>query len=182
VQEQRNILVLAVGVRGIASARSALNWAPVLAHASANRVTCYYVTESPQMAAFLPEWDTWREAGIMFQPLYTSSLKQGGMGVGEGGSNGSSSSSSGQGGNGAGGEPAASSSDISSDVSSADIMGLLESGLFLHEHGLEGAIGCKPADCTVLLAGLSGSVASAVAKELTFKGVSWERLLFADYF
>jgi hypothetical protein len=34
----------------------------------------------------------------------------------------------------------------------------------------------------VLLAGLPGDVASAVAKDLTFKGVRWERLLFCEFF
>jgi hypothetical protein len=34
----------------------------------------------------------------------------------------------------------------------------------------------------VLLAGLSGDVASGVAKELTFRGMSWERLLFCEFF
>lgn len=67
-------------------------------------------------------------------------------------------------------------------VTAEDIMGLLEQGLFLHEHGLESAIGGKASEATVLLAGIPGDIASTVAKELTFKGVAWERLLFCDYF
>jgi len=55
-------------------------------------------------------------------------------------------------------------------------------GLFVHAGGFEGAIGGRPAETTVLLAGLSGDVASAVAKELVFRGVSWERLLFCEFF
>jgi len=183
LEEQRNLLVLAVGVRGIAAARSALNWAPVQAHATANKVTCFYVTRSPATAAFLPEWDVWREAGISFNPLYTESLSKGSSGIplasiDSSSVNGSSSKAVKAG----AGDNGSSSSDVGMDVSNEDIRDLLDQGLFLHEHGLEGAIGCRPSECTVLLSGLSGDVASAVAKELTFKGVSWERLLFVDYF
>jgi hypothetical protein len=64
LQEQRNILALAVGLKGIAAIRAVLNWAPVQAHATSHRVTAYYVTKSPQTAAFLAEWDQWREAGV----------------------------------------------------------------------------------------------------------------------
>lgn len=63
-QEQRNILALAVGLKGIAAIRSVLSWAPVQAHATSHKVTAYYVTKSPQTAAFLAEWDQWREAGV----------------------------------------------------------------------------------------------------------------------
>lgn len=64
LQEQRNILALAVGLKGIAAIRAVLNWAPVQAHATSHKVTAYYVTKSPQTAAFLAEWDQWREAGV----------------------------------------------------------------------------------------------------------------------
>ena len=64
LQEQRNILALAVGLKGIAAIRAVLNWAPVQAHATSHRVTAYYVTKSPSSAAFLSEWDQWREAGV----------------------------------------------------------------------------------------------------------------------
>lgn len=64
LQEQRNILALAVGLKGIAAIRAVLSWAPVQAHATSHRVTAYYVTKSPQTAAFLAEWDQWREAGV----------------------------------------------------------------------------------------------------------------------
>ncbi len=73
LQEQRNILALAVGLKGIAAIRAVLNWAPVQAHATSHRVTAYYVTKSPSSAAFLSEWDQWREAGVsactLFGPL-----------------------------------------------------------------------------------------------------------------
>jgi hypothetical protein len=104
---------------------------------------------------------------IDFRPLYCESLQSGDSpnspranGSGDGGA-----------GNGAPGEP-----------SQEDIMGLLDQGLFLNVGGLEGAIGGRPAETTVLLAGLTGDVASSVAKELTFKGVQWERLLFCEFF
>jgi hypothetical protein len=53
-----------VGLKGIAAIRAVLNWAPVQAHATSHRVTAYYVTKSPSSAAFLSEWDQWREAGV----------------------------------------------------------------------------------------------------------------------
>lgn len=96
LEEQRSLLIIAVGVRGIAAARAALKWTPVQAHATTQKVrgmcllapetlfalftrltskcdpwchpppqvTCLYVTRSPSTAAFLPEWDLWRDAGV----------------------------------------------------------------------------------------------------------------------
>jgi hypothetical protein len=170
LEEQRNILALAVGLKGIAAIRAVLNWAPVQAHATSHRVTAYYVTKSPQTAAFLAEWDQWREAGVVFNPLYTETLQQ------RSGSPGDEPA------NGQGGGSASASAMSDSQVTAEDIMGLLEQGLFLHEHGLESAIGGKASEATVLLAGIPGDIASTVAKELTFKGVAWDRLLFCDYF
>ena len=46
-----------------------------------------------------------------------------------------------------------------------DIMGLLEQGLFLHEHGLDSAIGGKASEATVLLAGMSGEIASHTVQQ-----------------
>ena len=40
--------------------RALLSWVPVLAHATRARVSCIYVTPSPQAAAFIPEWDAVR--------------------------------------------------------------------------------------------------------------------------
>lgn len=70
LEESRNLLIIAVGTRGLVPARAVLNWAPVQAHATAHHVTCYYLSTSPQGAAFISEWDVWREAGVRFQPLY----------------------------------------------------------------------------------------------------------------
>lgn len=104
---------------------------------------------------------------INFHPLYTETLQQRSASPGDKPGNGSN----------------ASAAAVNDDqVTAEDIMGLLEQGLFLHEHGLESAIGGKASEATVLLAGIPGDIASTVAKELTFKGVAWERLLFCDYF
>jgi hypothetical protein len=180
------MLAVAVGVRGIAAIRAALNWAPVQAHASSRRVSVYYVTRSPSSAAFLAEWDAWREAGVTFHPLYTEALLGSTTappleqqlqpptppGRGNGGSAGAGGAN--------GGDAAAAAAEAG--VSAADIMGLLDQGLFLQEHGIEGAIGGPASEAAVLLAGVGGALGSAIAKELTFKGVAWERLLFCDYF
>jgi hypothetical protein len=105
---------------------------------------------------------------INFHPLYTESMLKGSAQDGEDAATANGSSSS-----------AATGDTV---VTAADIMGLLDQGLFLHEHGIESVLGGRASDATVLLAGLGGDIASTVAKELTFKGVAWERLLFCDYF
>jgi hypothetical protein len=58
------LLVVCAGVRGIAPVRAALAWTPVLAHAGSCHVSVFYVADSPPAAAYLSEWDTWREAGV----------------------------------------------------------------------------------------------------------------------
>lgn len=64
------LLVVCAGVRGIAPVRAALAWTPVLAHAGSCHVAVFYVADSPPAAAYLSEWDTWREAGVAVHPLY----------------------------------------------------------------------------------------------------------------
>ncbi|PSC75462.1 adenylate kinase [Micractinium conductrix] len=64
------LVMLCAGSRGIAPVRAALSWTPVLAHASNSCVALYYVADSPSSAAYLVEWDTWREAGAQVHPLY----------------------------------------------------------------------------------------------------------------
>ena len=44
--------------------RAALEWTPVQAHATANPVTLFYVAQGQQSAAYLADWDRWREAGV----------------------------------------------------------------------------------------------------------------------
>jgi hypothetical protein len=58
------LVVVAAGVRGIAPVRAALSWTPVLAHAGSSRVAVFYLADSPPSAAYLAEWDDWREAGV----------------------------------------------------------------------------------------------------------------------
>lgn len=58
------LVVLCAGPRGIAPVRAALSWTPVLAHAGSCRVAVFYVAGSQASAAYLLEWDTWREAGV----------------------------------------------------------------------------------------------------------------------
>lgn len=52
------------GTRGIAPVRAALSWTPVLAHAGNSRVTVFYVADKQSEAAYVLEWDLWREAGV----------------------------------------------------------------------------------------------------------------------
>lgn len=51
--------------------RAALSWTPVLAHAGSSRVSVFQLAPSQAAAAYLLEWDTWREAGVRVHPLYT---------------------------------------------------------------------------------------------------------------
>lgn len=72
LEEGRPLLMIAVGSRGIASVRAALNWTPVLAHASAHPCILFYVINghsSLASAAYLVEWDAWREAGVQVYPV-----------------------------------------------------------------------------------------------------------------
>lgn len=56
--------MLGMGSRGMGPLRAALEWTPIQAHATANAVSLFYVTECQQSAAYLTEWDRWREAGV----------------------------------------------------------------------------------------------------------------------
>lgn len=81
MEEGRPLVMVAVGCKGIAPLRACLAWTPVLAHATEHSVDLFYVAESPASAAYLLEWDEWREAGVKVHPLYLS---------GENGGNGAS--------------------------------------------------------------------------------------------
>lgn len=41
-----------------------LEWTPVQAHSTAHRVTLLYACEAATSAAFIKDWDSWREAGV----------------------------------------------------------------------------------------------------------------------
>lgn len=71
LEEKKDLVMIGVGARGVIPLRAVLSWTPILAHATAHKVTCFYVTSSPSHAGFLTEWDSWREAGITFSPIYT---------------------------------------------------------------------------------------------------------------
>ena len=58
------VAVTGMGARGMGPLRAALEWTPVQAHATANPVTLYYITQSQQSAAYLADWDQWRNAGV----------------------------------------------------------------------------------------------------------------------
>ncbi|KAF5841870.1 hypothetical protein DUNSADRAFT_10576 [Dunaliella salina] len=51
------LLVIGMGLRGMVPCRALLSWVPVQAHATRAKVSCLYLTPSPQDAAFIPEWD-----------------------------------------------------------------------------------------------------------------------------
>ena len=53
-----------MGARGMGPLRAALEWTPVQAHATANPVTLFCVAQGQQSAAYLADWDQWREAGV----------------------------------------------------------------------------------------------------------------------
>ncbi|EFJ41106.1 hypothetical protein VOLCADRAFT_107842 [Volvox carteri f. nagariensis] len=195
LEEGRNLVLIAMGTRGMAAIRSALNWQPVLAHASSHSLTALYLAHSPGRAAFVPEWDSWREAGMRLRPLYThpaadvddDAIVNGGGGGGAGG-NGAP--------GGQGGDVSSSGSSsggvtvygTSGDLDHGRCMDLLQLALFAQEGGFEGKYGCvcggSSSRCSFLLAGLPGDMASTLAKQLSAKGVAYEHILFAqsDFF
>ena len=63
-EESRPLLMLGMGARGMGPLRAAMEWTPIQAHATANAVSLFYVTESQQSAAYLADWDRWRQAGV----------------------------------------------------------------------------------------------------------------------
>jgi hypothetical protein len=142
MEEGRPMLCVAVGTRGITPIRALLSWTPVLAHATMRKVSCLYLDKAPTKAAFMVEWDKWREAGIQLHASYL-----------EGG-------------------------DLGDD---ARVLDALDAGLFLREGGFNALAG-NPADCLVLIAGLTGGQASGLSKRLSAKGVQHDRMLFADFF
>jgi len=81
LEENRPLLMIAMGARGIAPLHAVLSWTPVLAHATAHKVALYYVAEKPASACYLVEFDEWRDAGVLVNPLYME--EEGGKGVEE---------------------------------------------------------------------------------------------------
>jgi hypothetical protein len=65
--------MIAQGTEGIAAIRSALEWTPVQAHATEHHVALVYLCKNRGSAAYLKDWDVWREAGVRPRwgwPLY----------------------------------------------------------------------------------------------------------------
>lgn len=73
LEECKSLIMVGKGFRGIAPLHAAITWTPVQAHATANKVALYYLTDSQTSAAYLVEWDEWREAGVNVHPIYTAS-------------------------------------------------------------------------------------------------------------
>jgi len=174
LEDARPLLLVASGLRGAALMRAALSWTPVQAHATAAGVAAYYVDASAAGAAFVSEWEAWREAGVRFRPLFLrppgEEGEEGGGHESGGGARGAEpGAAEGEGGGGGGGGDAAA------------IASLIEQALFLQPGGLAGALGGSPQEATALLAGLPGKAASAVSRELSYKGLPRDRLLFVDF-
>ena len=51
-------------LQGIAPIRALAQWTPVQAQATAHSVSVIYAAESQEGAAYVTEWDQWREAGV----------------------------------------------------------------------------------------------------------------------
>lgn len=63
-EDSRPLLLIGMGARGMGPLRAALEWTPVQAHATANPVTLVYAAQCQQGAAYIADWDQWREAGV----------------------------------------------------------------------------------------------------------------------
>ncbi|DBB01404.1 TPA: hypothetical protein ACH3X1_000070 [Trebouxia sp. C0004] len=152
-EESRPLLLIGMGARGMGPLRAALEWTPVQAHATANPVTLFYVAQGQQSAAYLADWDQWREAGVRVQPVYIPELQ---------------------------GEAAASGNGDAT-ANNAIIQDVLEQAIFGDEQGLMGSLGGDPRDCAVLISGLPGPVTATLTRRLTLEGITRERILFCDF-
>ncbi|KAL3136385.1 hypothetical protein ABBQ38_005642 [Trebouxia sp. C0009 RCD-2024] len=152
-EDSRPLLLIGMGARGMGPLRAALEWTPVQAHATANPVTLFYITQCQQSAAYLADWDQWREAGVNVQPVYVPGLQGEATASGTG--------------------DAASNNNIIQDE--------LEQAIFGSEQGLMGSLGGDPRDCAVLMSGLPGSVTATLTRRLTLEGITRERILFCDF-
>ncbi|KAG2438333.1 hypothetical protein HYH02_011029 [Chlamydomonas schloesseri] len=169
MEEGRNLVLIGMGSRGMAALRSALNWQPVLAHASSGRsVAALYVAHSASRAAFVTEWDSWREAGMRLRPLYTNPNANVDDEAVVGNGHGSGSGEQQQ----------------QQQLDAGRAMDLLQVGLFMGEGGFDGICGGSASSACFMLAGLPGDMASSLAKQLSAKGVAYDHILFAqsDFF
>jgi hypothetical protein len=75
IKHGHSIVCIAGGTRGVGPLRSVMNWPDISSHAGAHPVTLFYLhagdTETAgQCAAYVQEWDDWREAGAKVVPCY----------------------------------------------------------------------------------------------------------------
>lgn len=70
MQEKCPLLLVACGAQGIAAARAAITWDPVLALATEEPVVLLYLTASAQSAACMVDWNDWQQMGITIVPVY----------------------------------------------------------------------------------------------------------------
>ncbi|CEG01848.1 unnamed product [Ostreococcus tauri] len=70
MQHECPCIIIACGTRGLAHARSLLDWQPVMAYADAHPVSLFYLCESQEGAALLSLHDEWREEGFKVVPCY----------------------------------------------------------------------------------------------------------------
>lgn len=75
-EDSRPLLLIGMGARGMGPLRAALEWTPVQAHATANPVTLVYAAQCQQSAAYIADWDQWREAGVGDLPCSSSSARK----------------------------------------------------------------------------------------------------------
>ena len=76
MEAKRDLLLVAIGTQGIAPIRAVLDWIPVQAHATSQKVTLVYEVENAQSAAYVAEWDAWRAAGVNVIPVYKDALSE----------------------------------------------------------------------------------------------------------
>ncbi|KAK9839211.1 hypothetical protein WJX81_001667 [Elliptochloris bilobata] len=161
LEDSRNLLMIGAGASGIAPLRSALEWAPVQAHATAHRVALFYAALDASRAGYIKDWDVWRGAGVRVEPCYLSA-DAAAAGVGAAGDG------SPRNGAFAGPEPQA-------------ILAALEEAIFDGNGGLHGAVGGDPHNAAVLISGLPGDATAALTRRLTSEGIKGERILFCEF-
>ncbi|CBJ26640.1 conserved unknown protein [Ectocarpus siliculosus] len=76
LQEQRDIVIVASGARGLGSVKPVLDWPPVQAHAGIKKVSVFLESESPAAAPFINESGGWRSSGIRVTQCYTAKTNE----------------------------------------------------------------------------------------------------------
>eukprot|EP00752_Nemacystus_decipiens_P018692 g16756.t1 len=76
LQEQRDIVIVASGARGLGSVKPVLDWPPVQAHAGIKKVSVFLESESPDTAPFLDDFGDWRSSGIRVTQCFTDKTNE----------------------------------------------------------------------------------------------------------